>query len=350
MRFVVALVVPLTPHVSWLAEGRSNGRGEPADLGGKLLPPLRPVADRLTSEQGSRLGQDSEDQSELKRWRLVQRLSGFFLGEADKEAMSKATSSVPEWHLVPADSRGVIPGSREEPTPSETPHHHYGSLKCVGPPTPRMAAQIERLESETTWDRRHRELGLFTSRGDRGSIDHDTQALYFTRLGQLLTVIGPYSSATAPLEVLDAGCGEGFFSESLARCGHQVVAFDPSAAALASVSRPPMATYRQSTIEQFHWPGQFDVVCAIDVLPHIRDHDEWAESVRSLASFVRFPGQLIIIDPNEAPGKRSKDFMEHRSSASYLALLNPSGFRLASKLEYLSPDNLNWVHVYENSS
>jgi 2-polyprenyl-3-methyl-5-hydroxy-6-metoxy-1,4-benzoquinol methylase len=216
------------------------------------------------------------------------------------------------------------------------------------PPPSRMIAEIERLESEASWDRRHRELGLLTPGRDRSLNDHDNHALYLTTLGQLLTIIGPYSSEVAPLEVLDAGCGKGFFSENLARCGHQVVAVDPSPTALASVSRPLLATYRQSTIAQFLWPGQFDVVCAIDVMFYIRDDDEWAESVRSLASFVRFPGQLIVVDHNKAARRESGDHMVHRPPQSYQALLGPIGFHHVTKPGYQSPDNLKTFHVYEN--
>ena len=45
-----------------------------------------------------------------------------------------------------------------------------------------MVAQIEPLETQAFWDRRHRELGSLTSGGDRGLTDLDNQAFYFTRL------------------------------------------------------------------------------------------------------------------------------------------------------------------------
>ena len=46
---------------------------------------------------------------------------------------------------------------------------------------------------------------------------------------------------------------------------------------------------------------------------HILDDDEWAESVKALASFVRFPGQLIITDHNEGSRKELGDYIVHRA-------------------------------------
>ena len=60
------------------------------------------------------------------------------------------------------------------------------------------------------------------------AIDRSTnEAFYAIRLGRLLDIIGTSASTAAPLELLDAGCGNGRLTRALTRCGHLVDGIDP---------------------------------------------------------------------------------------------------------------------------
>jgi 2-polyprenyl-6-hydroxyphenyl methylase/3-demethylubiquinone-9 3-methyltransferase len=77
--------------------------------------------------------------------------------------------------------------------------------------------------------------------------------------------------------ILDIGCGGGVFSESLARGGAEVVAFDASPRSLQAAKEHAREAalqidYHLARAEEFD-PGdqQFDAVMAVDVLEHVED-------------------------------------------------------------------------------
>jgi len=78
--------------------------------------------------------------------------------------------------------------------------------------------------------------------------------------------------------VLDIGCGGGIFSESLAKKGASVVAFDPSEKSLQAARESARKQnlkidYRVAFAEDFDAKEQFDAVFAVDVLEHVNDLD-----------------------------------------------------------------------------
>ncbi len=201
-------------------------------------------------------------------------------------------------------------------------------------------------QSSAFWEQRHADWGDFVSGGDWGMSEADNTAFYFHRLGHLLQIIGPSSDPHAPLDVLDAGCGKGFFSERLAECGHRVVGFDPSATALAHVPKPRLARYRRSAIERFAWDHFFDVVIAVDVLFHILDEAEWERSVRQLASLTRLTGLLVITDHTEDTTMQLGTYIVQRSPQRYSSVLSAFGFALADRIPYAFRGNPNAFHVF----
>ncbi|WP_285316260.1 malonyl-ACP O-methyltransferase BioC [Providencia rettgeri] len=80
-------------------------------------------------------------------------------------------------------------------------------------------------------------------------------------LGQLTSVLN-HSSSTAPLDILDAGCGTGYFSHKLKEKGHRVTALDLSAGMLEMAQTKAVADhYLCADIESIPLdPQLFDVV------------------------------------------------------------------------------------------
>ncbi|MFD0395351.1 class I SAM-dependent methyltransferase [Streptomyces nogalater] len=118
------------------------------------------------------------------------------------------------------------------------------------------------------------------------------ELFYALRLGTLLAVIGDLHSPAAPLYVLDAGCGHGYFARALHRCGHRVDAID---AGEETIERARAADdgprYARARLDEWRSPWPYDVVLCVDVLFHLRDDTEWAAALRNLASLVRLTGR-----------------------------------------------------------
>lgn len=98
------------------------------------------------------------------------------------------------------------------------------------------------------------------------------------------------------LKVLDIGCGGGILCEPLARLGAEVTGLEPAEQnlAIARAHAEEMGLdidYRADTAEELAAAGaQFDVVCAMEVVEHVRNVRAF---VRTACSMVR-PGGLFF--------------------------------------------------------
>ncbi len=95
--------------------------------------------------------------------------------------------------------------------------------------------------------------------------------------------------------VLDAGCGDGWFTSELHKRGFEVVGMDISGSALeVACRRFPHLALQRYPLDRRGWPfrtGQFDAVFASEVVEHIYDVGTmFAEMNRVLR-----PGGLVII-------------------------------------------------------
>nr|WP_269204717.1 methyltransferase domain-containing protein [Motilibacter deserti] len=177
----------------------------------------------------------------------------------------------------------------------------------------------------------------------------------------MLEIVGDANAAAEPLRLLDAGCGKGWFARSMARFGHSVDAVDASPAAIeacraASADVPGRApSYAVSTLSTWRPGCLYDVVYSVDVLFHIVDEDEWAASVRGLASLVRLGGLLAVSDWDVAERRVLGSYQVVRARAQYDELLATRGLeRAAVGVEGFVPDGFRGspvgFHVFRRTS
>ncbi|MDC0771262.1 class I SAM-dependent methyltransferase [Streptomyces sp. HD] len=217
--------------------------------------------------------------------------------------------------------------------------------------------------TRTYWDTRHADHDELASGAHLGLDRTANEIFYARRLGTLLSLIGDLSSPAAPLFVLDAGCGKGYFARALARCGHRVDAFDTSPHAIeharAEGGGPRCAV---AALDEWRSPWPYDIVVCVDVLFHVPDDEEWRAALRNLASLVRVAGRLIVTDvatqvptdhaPGHAPDEVAAEplnrdaLVVYRPIAAYRAELEPLGLRHILSSPYGFREDRVGFHVF----
>lgn len=211
-----------------------------------------------------------------------------------------------------------------------TPSRAVGTVATTRP--------LSREEAIRYWDDRHRSLGELRSGGHIGLSEAANEIFYRVRLGKLLELIGNLNAPNEPMFVLDAGCGKGRFARELAACGFCVDGIDASDAAIAANRATDGVRFQVSTVAAWRSPTLYDVVMSIDVLFHILDDEEWASSVRNLASLTRLGGQLIVTDENRDDPRAAGNYIVHRPRAAYADQLG-HGFRFVAFTPYHFREN-----------
>ncbi len=179
--------------------------------------------------------------------------------------------------------------------------------------------------------------------------DHATdEAFDAIRLGHLLDVIGTSASAVAPLRLLDAGCGTGWLTRALTRCGHLVEGIDPSEEAIEESRGLAVGSDRYVTSRLDAWAPSYlyDHVVAVDVLSHLTDDDLWRDSIVNLAALVRLGGLLVLADQDAEADHQWGDDQVTRSRQGYLDVLLPLGFSYNGFRPYRFRDNAAGFHVF----
>ncbi len=183
-------------------------------------------------------------------------------------------------------------------------------------------------ETTAYWNERHRQFSPLSSGGVVGIDAAANEILYAMRLGRLLDLVGDASEVRAPLRVLDAGCGKGWFARAMARFGHRVDGIDVSEAAIEECRAQAGGRddYAVCALSDWRPPYLYDIVYSVDVLFHVMDDDAWAESVRNLASLVRLGGRLILSDHGNEYDRTWSTYQQTRGLPRYRALVQPLGY------------------------
>ena len=197
------------------------------------------------------------------------------------------------------------------------------------------------------WDQRHRDLDDLRSGGDTGFDRAGNEVFYAWRLGLLLHAIGDVTSVQAPLRVLDAGCGKGWFARAIARCGHVVDAIDVSVLAIEEARTLGGGPhYEVATLAEFRSTRLYDVVFSIDVLFHLLDDAEWATGLRNLASLVRLTGKLVVSDWVDEERRQFGCHQLVRPPSAYVELLTGEGLQYERTLPYAFRSSRVGLHVF----
>ena len=187
----------------------------------------------------------------------------------------------------------------------------------------------ERGPAAKFWDERHRRVDDVRSGGHVGYDAGSNEILYAVRLGRLVEIIGDLTEGAAPLRVLDAGCGKGWFARAMGRFGHRVDGIDVSDHAIERCRRltGPFERYEVSALDSWRPPYLYDVVYSVDVLFHIMDDELWRASVVNLGSVLRLGGQLVIAEHDSETDRTWSDYQRTRALSRYRSLLEPRGMR-----------------------
>lgn len=146
---------------------------------------------------------------------------------------------------------------------------------------------------------------------------HDINPLRMGYIDSIVNVAGK--------KVLDVGCGGGILTEALAHRGARVTGIDMGEAPL-SVARLHLLEsgleidYQQNSAEEFarQHPGEFDVVCCLEMLEHVPDP---ASVLQSCHALLKPGGDLIVSTINRNP----KSYLFAILGAEYILRLLPRG-------------------------
>lgn len=219
-------------------------------------------------------------------------------------------------------------------------------MSAVSPPS--FDRVLSPDEAINYWDSRHRARGELLSGGHLG-FDHATNEIFYAlRVGRLIDAIGDVSATDAPLRVLDAGCGKGYFSRAMASFGHLVDGIDSSGYAvdLCRTQAGELDSYHVSTLSDWRPAYLYDVVFSVDVLFHIMDDSLWSTSVRNLSSLIRWGGKILLSDHDEDEDHIWGEYQKTRSGLRYREILEPAGFRWQQYVPNGFRDSNVGLHVY----
>ncbi len=152
------------------------------------------------------------------------------------------------------------------------------------------------------WEERHRRhAGSLEGVGCVGAgtdANIDAYAAKWEHVGALLERFPPDRFP----ELLDAGCGNGFFTARALAAGYRVTGVDFAPAAVDQArAAAPGAELHVGRLDRFDVGRRFGIVMCIDVLFHVTDDDTWAAAVGNLARLVDDGGVLVIQEHFEDP-------------------------------------------------
>lgn len=151
-------------------------------------------------------------------------------------------------------------------------------------------------------------------------------------------------SPVADRDVLDVGCGTGYFVDWYRGRGARMTGIDISAHSIEKLQQQGIGSFHMMDVSatDARSVGQFDIVNVWDVLYHIVDDEAFERAVRFIGSSVRRDGLLLISDRlGGASDVRPAEHVRMRCLRTYQQILTHVGFRLV-KQQFL----YRWLNRY----
>jgi len=181
------------------------------------------------------------------------------------------------------------------------------------------------------WERRLADQFDLRGTGQPGLSEAYNRACYDLRRAVLDRALRDQGFDPRGKQVLDIGCGTGFFTAYYLARGARLTGIDIAPTSIARLQeRHPEARFRLADVSEAALEERFDLVNAFDVLYHITDDARWERAVRALAAAV-LPGGLLLLTDTFPAREAERGEAEHnrmRSLARYRALLEPAGVEI----------------------
>lgn len=175
------------------------------------------------------------------------------------------------------------------------------------------------------WEQRLTEHFDLRGTGQTGLPLAYNRACYELRRRVLERALREHGVDPAGKQVLDVGCGSGFFAAFYIARGARVTGVDIAPTSIERLrTRYPEARFLLGDVSEMALDGPFDLVNAFDVLYHITDDPRWEAALRRLAGVVAPGGTLLVTDTFE----ESRGLAEHnrmRPLARYRPVLESAG-------------------------
>ncbi|MCI0680789.1 MAG: class I SAM-dependent methyltransferase [Gemmataceae bacterium] len=153
------------------------------------------------------------------------------------------------------------------------------------------------------------ELTYYQSLGERGRrfalnkpFTGRERGLVMMEIGAMLTLLPP-----TPARVLECGCGTGWLTHFLQKCGYQATGVDVAPAAIelartnAVLGTPGAAEFHVMDVEAMTFDNQFDAVVFYAALHHALDEEA---ALRSAYRALRPGGVCVTSEPGTGHGRK----------------------------------------------
>ena len=193
-----------------------------------------------------------------------------------------------------------------------------------------VALKRERLTAEDYEYRLSDHFILHEKENTRASLFPMLHSYYVSRVAEIIKASGAKT-------VLDAGCGDGWSSKTLADAGLDVVGVDWSANGIdyaTRLVRNARFFNGDVTSPEFKkaFPNNFDAVAFIEVLEHIKP-DECAAALRNITRPLKDGGILVLTTPSVNFPNRHDNHYRHFTEQSLREVFSEAGWLKIQSIE-----------------
>jgi 2-polyprenyl-3-methyl-5-hydroxy-6-metoxy-1,4-benzoquinol methylase len=176
------------------------------------------------------------------------------------------------------------------------------------------------------WEERLSQNFDLRGTGEPGLSESYNERCYRLRAYVLQAMLAKHGVSVEGKNVLDAGCGTGFFVEHYLSRGARVTGIDLTDVSVANLSqRFPQARFEVADLAAWNPRAQYDLVSCFDVLFHIVDDEAWERALTNLVAAVRPGGWLAFSEMFFGGRKALAAHNTERGRERYRAALGARG-------------------------